>query len=151
MNRELAEVRRYWPRAKWLGGAKLDGFLLWAAYTPQRRSRVTITVGAGGCAQIIGRPDWNRHQTIAEAMRAAGFGRRKPGFHSMLNLQRSEWHRYWLDTLGQNWRKLLWESGFPKTYATRQRPRKGARLGRRKRSPDGMGKNWRSAARGGVK
>ena len=144
MNRELAEVRRYWPRARMSGQLLADGAVVLTVYAVGRCGRVRIGVYADGTATVDGRVS----PTIPEAMRAAGFGRRKPGFHSMLNLQRSEWHRYWLDTLGHNWRKLLWESGFPKTYATRQRPRKGARLGRRKRSPDGLGKNWRAAARG---
>ena len=125
---DLQEVRRYWPRAvtmvsgEWYTAAGLKADL----YRIGQVWQVTITTPGDA---------YRRHcqPTIAEAMRAAGFGRRKPGFHSMLNLKMSEWHRYWLDTLGQNWRKLLWESGFPKTYATRQRPRKGARLGRRKR------------------
>ena len=142
---DLPEVRRYWPRARYAGWnwhgwqSEDEPGVLYMRYSSERRwwrkrYELCLDEEQGGWRVIdsnwyqIGRGD-----TIAEAMRAAGFGRRKPGFHSMLNLKMSEWHRYWLDTLGQNWRKLLWESGFPKTYATRQRPRKGARLGRRKR------------------
>ena len=105
MNRELAEVRRYWPRAvtmvsgEWYTAAGLKADL----YHIGQVWQVTITTPGDA---------YRRHcqPTIAEAMRAAGFGMRLRGI------------------------RAVYRRGPARVpLADRQRPRKGARLGRRKR------------------
>lgn len=93
-----------------------------------------------------------RGATISAAMRAAGFGMRPLGKHAREQVKRSEYRKQLMGyaALGPSWAagaaRLL--AYYQPRMADRQRPRKGARLGRRKRSLNGLGKNWRAAARG---
>ena len=75
--------------------------------------------------------------TIADAMRAAGFGVRPPGKHARERVKRAEYRKQLIGyaALGPSWAagaaRLL--AYYQPRLADRQRPRKGARLGRRKR------------------
>lgn len=139
MNRELAEVRRYWPRARMSGQLLADGAVVLTVYAVGRCGRVRIGVYADGTATVDGRVS----PTIPEAMRAAGFGVRAQGLRQVMNsLKRNDCAGRILP--GPRIKPHKW---FVELQSC-QRPRKGARLGRRKRSPDGLGKNWRAAARG---
>lgn len=139
MNRELAEVRRYWPRARVQWTDKTATCFVvpnsWAiVYVGDAVTAIVDTVLSGRVK--------SSGATIAEAMRAAGFGPRPWGeYASMLKRARTVLRRRgsYVTIVTLDW---------PPQLADRQRPRKGARLGRRKRSPDGLGKNWRAAARG---
>lgn len=103
MNRELQQVRRYWPRARiqWIHTTST------CFVVPGARG-VWITVDPDGATVIIdtmmsGRIRYSG-RTIPEAMRAAGFWvRPQPRVRAPTRV-----------------------------LADRQRPRKGARLGRRK-------------------
>lgn len=132
MNRELAEVRRYWPRAvtmvsgEWYTAAGLKADL----YHIGQVWQVTITTPGDA---------YRRHcqPTIAEAMRAAGFGPRPLGKHARERVKRAEYRQYVMGcaALGPSWAagaaRLL--AYYQPRLADRQRHRKGARLGRRKR------------------
>ena len=119
---DLQEVRRYWPRAvtmvsgEWYTAAGLKADL----YHIGQVWQVTITTPGGA---------YRRHcqPTIAEAMRAAGFGRRPLGeFASRLKRTRTVLYRR------GTYRVIATIDWQPLPVHT-QRPRKGARLGRRKR------------------
>lgn len=77
MNRDLAEVRRYWPRAKY------DPSCLYQYSAAGGLIGLMILGGEAEIARAVGQ-QWNRCRgaTIAEAMRAAGFGRRQLGKHA---------------------------------------------------------------------
>jgi len=118
MNRELQQVRRYWPRARYAGydwhGWQSDAEpgVLYMRYSSERRwwrKRYELCLDeeqGGWRVTDSNRDQIGRGDTIAEAMRAAGFGVRPLGI------------------MGRDPARVL---------ADRQRPRKGARLGRRKR------------------
>jgi len=102
MNRNLREVRRYWPRAK----RSKSGARFWAA---GKRANLTLVAEVWEVDFVSDAPLPSlKHigATIAEAMRAAGFGVRPLG------------------TMGRDPARVI---------VDRQRPCKGARLGRRKR------------------
>lgn len=126
---ELAEVRRYWPRARvqWRD-EEATSYCVPGAW---------CIVRADSASTII--RDWSgreshiraRASTIAEAMRAAGFGVRPLGEFARHRQRRQLVRQQSAD---------LW--GFAATLtgddlvrlADLQRPRKGVRMGRRKRS-----------------
>ena len=136
---DLQEVRRYWPRAvtmvsgEWYTAAGLKADL----YRIGQVWQVTITTPGDA---------YRRHcqPTIAEAMRAAGFGGRPQyamkGYHfAAANRSAAEVRmimRNWRAGTGrapapiERWVESLYR--LPALVST-QRPRKGARLGRRKR------------------
>jgi len=113
MNRELAEVRRYWPRARvqW-HDEEATCYCVPGAW---------CIVHADSASTIV--RDWSGREsriragapTIAEAMRAAGFGVRPLGEFARTAASAA--------LLAYDQPQL----------ATRQRPRKGVRLGRCKR------------------
>lgn len=130
MNRNLREVRRYWPRARQSDQLLVNGAVLWTVYAADRRDRLRIVVCAdgtatvGGCGVVLVR----EKLTIAEAMRAAGFEVLR-GPSRFLN----KWKRN--DCAGvilPNCR--IKPHAWFTPLADRQRPRKGARLGERKRT-----------------
>lgn len=158
MNRELAEVRRYWPRAK----RSKSGARFWAA---GKRVNLTLVADLWEVDGVSDAPLPSlKHigATIPEAMRAAGFGVRPEyatrGYHFAVwrakKVSSRKQVRLWRAGCGWSPAWLIREyerfDRLPALVST-QRPRKGARLGRRKRSPDGLGKNWRAAAHGGAK
>ena len=124
MNRGLAEVRQYWPQAK----RSKSGSSFWAV-----RNRVQLMLTSEIWEVAIDSDVSDElpaliyiGQTIPEAMRAAGFGVRGPS--RFLN----KWKRN--DCAGvilPNCR--IKPHAWFTPLADRQRPRKGARLGRRKR------------------
>jgi len=125
MSRELAEVRRYWPRAvtmvsgEWYTAAGLKADL----YHIGQVWQVTITTPGSA---------YRRHcqPTIPEAMRAAGFGVRRPG---IMAIYRKGWHELRRDTqIAIGFSPRVSSENHTRLQST-QRPRKGARLGRRKR------------------
>ena len=133
MNRELQQVRRYWPRARMSGQLLADGAVVLTVYAVGRRGRVPIHVYADGTATVDGRV----FSTIAEAMRAAGFGVRPLGKHARERVKHSEYRK---QLMGHADLGPVWAAGaarllayYQPRLADRQRPRKGARLGRRKR------------------
>ena len=138
MNRELQQVRRYWPKAKMSCQLLADGAVVWTLYAADRSERLRIVVYADGRA-VAGK--WamatRLQQTIPEAMRAAGFGLRPLGKHARERVKRSEYRKQLMGhaALGPSWAagaaRLL--AYYQPRLADRQRPRKGARLGRRKR------------------
>jgi len=128
MNRELQQVRRYWPRAKQSGQLRVDGAVLWTIYVAYGSRRLQIVVYADGTASVGG---WllpiQSQPTIAEAMRAAGFGVRPLGeFSGRPNAVQHAWSA---DNGRGGWCVFLASCALQST----QRPRKGARLGLRKR------------------
>lgn len=127
MNRELAEARRYWPRARvqWRD-EEATCYCVPGAWCIAYRYRVAVmrdTVSLSGRSRVSA-------STIAGAMRAAGFGGRPLGEFARHRQRR-------LLARGQS--ADLW--GFsatltgddPVRLCDRQRPRKGVRMGRRKR------------------
>lgn len=133
MSRELAEVRRYWPRAvtmvagQWYTAAGLKADL----YHIGQVWQVTITTPGSA---------YRRHcqPTIAAAMRAAGFGVRPLGEFARAQHKRAAYRKLLMDSaaLGPSWAagaaKLL--AYYQPVLTITQRPRKGARLGQRKRT-----------------
>lgn len=129
MNRELQQVRRYWPRAKRnpLGGETFCSadMRFWCG---KREGGWGISAGVD-CVGL--------GATIADAMRAAGFGARPLGKHARDRVKRAEYRKQLIGyaALGPSWAagaaRLL--AYYQPRLADRQRPRKGARLGRRKR------------------
>ncbi len=119
MNRDLAEVRRFWPKA-----VELDFCGPLYVARPVRRHELTIAESAdgswflhdwrGGCA-------YHKAPTIAAAMAAAGFVARKVGMHRSLRLFLQAENRH-------PWNPEDWK---PRRtpLQSRQRPRKGVRLG----------------------
>jgi len=152
MNRELAEVRRYWPRVRRLsgdycrvstrsgGGARVR--FHWCLFGKQfvfqferlsANRRLWRTVRTLNCGD-----------EFEEAMRAAGFGPRPQyamkGHHFAADRKR----RVGARLIMRNWRAGTGRAPAPierwveslyrlPALVSTQRPRKGARLGRRKR------------------
>jgi hypothetical protein len=123
---DLAEVRRFWPNAgrRYLLGdcyiaRPVEHFMLGAVRSIDGSWSVTRYYDG------LIRPRHFDGPTIAAAMAAAGFGQRKPDKYARQRQQKSRWvaelqHR--LDDL------------FSLTQLqSRQRPRKGVRLGNKKR------------------
>ena len=156
MSRELAEVRRYWPRARYAGWdwhgwqSEDDPGVLYMRYSSERRwwrkrYELCLDEEQGGWRVIDSNQDQlGRGATIPEAMRAAGFGVRPQcavkGYHFAAT-RRIEADvrltmRNWRASVGraptpiERWVGSLYR--LPALVAT-QRPRKGARLGKRKR------------------
>ena len=142
---DLREVRRYWPKAKMSGQLLADGAALWTVYVSDSSRRLRIVVYADGTAAAgMGLLPIQSQPTIAEAMRAAGFGRKPEyamkGHHFAADRRRIEGGRLAL----RSWRAGVGRMPPWLVRATEpfnrlpaltinQRPRKGARLGRRKR------------------
>ena len=142
---DLQEVRRYWPKAKMSGQLLADGAAVWTVYAVDRNERQRIVVYADGMATV---GKWvmtvNLQPTIHEAMRAAGFGARPQyamkGYHfAAANRSAAEVRmimRNWRAGTGrapapiERWVESLYR--LPALVST-QRPRKGARLGAKKR------------------
>lgn len=109
---DLAEIRRFWPRATCLPLS--DGRLAWI---PEKLCLIDLRVTKAGNYAVVRhdpRDAWEVvgfGDTIAAAMAAAGFGRRLPGIHA------------------------IWRRGDATAIKleSRQRPRKGVRLGKAKR------------------
>lgn len=148
---DLQEVRRYWPqfRVEWGHHTRLDRWFdtrynglymtvkdgwIWANRElrkrrrfPENRRRIkkrTYGIGAGTWRP----PCAGEGQTLAEAMRAAGFGVRAQGLRQVMNsLKRNDCTGRILP--GPRIKPHKW---FVELRST-QRPRKGARLGRGKR------------------
>ena len=136
---DLPEVRRYWTRARYAGWnwhgwqSEDEPGVLYMRYSSERRwwrkrYELCLDEEQGGWRVIdsnwcqIGRGD-----TIAEAMRAAGFGRRPLGeFASRLKRTRTVLYR-------RGTYRVIATIDWPPLPVHTQRPRKGARLGRRKR------------------
>ena len=149
MNRELREVRRYWPRARYAGWdwhgwqSEDEPGVLYMRYSSERRwwrkrYELCLDEEQGGWRVIDSNQDQlGRGATIAEAMRAAGFGVRPLGKHARELVKRAEYRQQIMGyaALGPSWAagaaRLL--AYYQPRLADRQRPRKGARLGRRKR------------------
>ena len=125
---DLQEVRRYWPKAKMSGQLLADGAAVWTVYVSDSSRRLRIVVYADGTAAAgVGLLPIQSQPTIHEAMRAAGFGRRPLGeFASRLKRTRTVLYRR------GTYRVIATIDWQPLPVHT-QRPRKGARLGRRKR------------------
>ena len=142
---DLREVRRYWPKAKMSGQLLADGAAVWTVYAVDRNERQRIVVYADGMATV---GKWvmtvNLQPTIHEAMRAAGFGRKPEyamkGHHFAADRRRIEGGRLAL----RSWRAGVGRMPPWLVRATEpfnrlpaltinQRPRKGARLGAKKR------------------
>lgn len=129
MNRELAEVRRYWPMAKRYRVGNYSAVRNWrkwyAALFPCDDDGWDISVG-----EVDGTTRYHHAPTISAAMRAAGFGMRPLGGFARQRQIRLSARRQ---------SAAMW--GFPATLTgddpvkldTRQRPRNGVRLGKRKR------------------
>jgi hypothetical protein len=121
--RDLAEVRRFWPKA-----AEIDFCGPLYVARPVRRHELTIAESLGGGWFLS---DWRdggpelsavyRGPTIAAAMAAAGFGKRKPGPYAM--------HNRGMADVARAWQKGPWKGYDRVPHVTRQRPRKRARLG----------------------
>lgn len=133
--RELAEVRRYWPRAKrYKSGnySAVPNWRKWYACLFPCDDAWDISVGeVDGCTRCHHAP------TIAEAMRAAGFGPRRLGEFARKATKRHEQQQRIIESgrCGPTWAaasaRLL--AYYQPQLADRQRPRKGVRLGKRKR------------------
>ena len=125
---ELAEVRRYWPRAKRYKSGSYSAVPNWrkwyACLFPCEDGR-DISVG-----EVDGNTSYHHAPTIAEAMRAAGFGVRPLGGFARQRRLRVAVRKQAAD---------LWGFGAtltgddPVRLCDRQRPRKGVRLGACKR------------------
>jgi hypothetical protein len=123
MTRDFAEVRWFWPKA-----VELDFCGPLYVARPVRRHKLTIAESAdgswflhdwrGGCA-------YHKAPTIAAAMAAAGFWVRKKGWRAIDRKGRTEASRAW--------QKGPWSDYCRVPPQSRQRPRKGVRLGREKR------------------
>lgn len=158
MNRELREVRRYWPRAK----RSSSGSFFWTAHG-RARLELTADIWEVSLGNVVadGLPSLEyTGATIAEAMRAAGFGARPQcavnGYHFAAT-RRIETEvrlimRNWRASVGraptpiERWVGSLYR--LPALVST-QRPRKGARLGRRKRRRYDIGEPWYGLFPGG--
>lgn len=152
---DLAEIRRFWPwvRAK---DQKPHGFYLRnrrGVYMGASYSEAMWLFPAGWSVWAVDGREWPaykinpwsgsdieteagvRHPTIAAAMAAAGFGVMPEGKHRETN------------RLCKVWRGISGEYVTP-ALVTRQRPRKGVRLGRRKQKQvrewytDVFGQSW---------
>lgn len=156
MNRDLQQVRRYWPRARYAGWnwhgwqSEDDPGVLYMRYSSERRwwrkrYELCLDEEQGGWRVIDSNQDQlGRGDTIAEAMRVAGFGMRPEyatrGYHFAVwrakKVSSREQVRLWRAGCGWSPAWLIREyerfDRLPELVA-RQRPRKGARLGRRKR------------------
>lgn len=131
MIRELKEVRLYWPKAKVRSQlVDLDsGVVLWTTYSQDRHERLRITVYKDGTATVGGRVLPLKDQpSIEKAMHVAGFSERPLGKYKyyvknvrIVVLHRANGEFFMLE---QYWQTLL---------ADNQRPRKGVRLGARKK------------------
>jgi hypothetical protein len=118
---DLAEIRRFWPKATWWGKnmhAAANGLrgLLWIERVKAGLHRVVYV------PENWGRKDFDG-PTIAAAMAAAGFARRPKGGHSK--------RRAMLATSAKLHPMLPGKTRIP--LESRQRPRKGVRLGKRGR------------------
>lgn len=150
MNRELAEVRRYWPKARYAGWnwhgwrSEDEPGVLYRRYSSERcwwrkRYELCLDEEQGGWRVVDSNQDQiGRGATIPEAMRAAGFGVRTLGKHARERVKRAEYRQY---VMGCAALGPVWADGAARLLAycqpqlaDRQRPRKGARLGRRKRA-----------------
>jgi hypothetical protein len=133
--RDLAEVRRFWPKA-----AEIDFCGPLYVARPVRRHELTIAESLGGGWFLS---DWRdggpelsavyRGPTIAAAMAAAGFARRpKSKFRNQ-------------DKRAKYCGQILFPSSRVKPFKTftpmesRQRPRKGVRLGKGRRAQAAKG------------
>ena len=144
MNRELQQVRRYWPKARYAGWdwhgwqSEDEPGVLYMRYSSERlwwRKRCVLCLDEeqGGWHVVDSNQDQiGRGDTIAEAMRAAGFGVRAQGLRQVMNsLKRNDCAGRILP--GPRIKPHKW---FVELQSC-QRPRKGARLGKRKREvPD---------------
>ena len=122
--RDLAEIRRFWPRAvrSW------DGYIY--SFHPLKDARLALVnrpAGVWCLADKRGAKVWTRHErsTIAAAMAAAGFAARKVGKWRSLRLFLEAENRH-------PWNPDDWKP-YKTPLQSRQRPRKGARLGKRGR------------------
>ena len=121
--RDLAEVRRFWP-----GATVLDFCGPLYVARPVRRHELTIAESSDGSWFLH---DWrdgfayHKAPTIAAAMAAAGFGVRPKGWRAIDRKGRTEASRAW--------QKGPWSDYCRVPPQSRQRPRKGARLGNKKR------------------
>ena len=148
--RDLAEIRRFWPWVKTKDQKRDRGF------HPRNRRGVYMGLGysealwkfpAGWSVWVQDDRHWSarkvnpwsgsdieteagvRHPTIAAAMAAAGFAERKPDKYARQREQLSRWVAECQRGEGDFFSMTQPQS--------RQRPRKGVRLGQRKRSaPD---------------
>ncbi len=119
--RDLAEVRRFWPKA-----AEIDFCGPLYVARPVRRHELTIAESLGGGWFLS---DWRdggpelsavyRGPTIAAAMAAAGFAQRPEGYYR----ETTRWRKTWRGISGEYTTPAL---------VSRQRPRKGVRLGKRR-------------------
>lgn len=139
MNRELQQVRRYWPRARYAGWnwhgwqSEDEPGVLYMRYSSERlwwRKRCVLCLDEeqGGWHVVDSNQDQlGRGATIAEAMRAAGFGVRPLGeYASRLKSARTVVYR-------RGTYVVISTIDWPPMCVDRQRPYHGARLGRRKR------------------
>ncbi len=117
--RDLAEVRRFWPKA-----TKHDVFGPLYAAKPLSNGSIVILECAGGKGFLVcwrGKAEVCGGPTIAAAMAAAGFGKRKHGPYAM--------HNRGMAGVARAWQKGPWKGYDRVPHVTRQRPRKRARLG----------------------
>lgn len=132
MSRELRQVRRYWPKARRSAQLLVDGVVVWTVYAAVRSDRLRIVIDANGTARVGGWEGVLVHAkpTLSEAMRAAGFGVRPLGeYASRLKSARTVVYR-------RGTYVVISTIDWPPMLTDTQRPRKGARLGRRKRQSD---------------
>jgi hypothetical protein len=130
MNRDLAEIWRFWPKA-----AKLDFCGPLYVARPVGRYNLDIAESFGGGWFLS---DWRdggpelsavyRGSTIAAAMAAAGFGGRKKGLFADCRYLTAA---VWIETAKRNPERFAGRSRIKP--ARGQRPRKGVRLGNKKR------------------
>ena len=143
---DLQEVRRYWPKAKPNGQLCIGGVTVVSWYRSHRGKCASIRIEPVGCRVVVQGSTALTYDaaTIPEAMRAAGFGRKPEyamkGHHFAADRRRIEGGRLAL----RSWRAGVGRMPPWLVRATEpfnrlpaltinQRPRKGARLGRRKR------------------
>ena len=135
MNRELADVRRYWPRAQRYKSGNYSAVRNWrkwyACLFPCNEGWDIVV------AEVDGGTSYHHDSTIAEAMRAAGFGVRPLGEFARATTKRQECRQRIIESgrCGPTWAaasaRLL--AYYLPQLADHQRPRKGVRLGKRKR------------------
>jgi hypothetical protein len=116
--RDLDEVRRFWPRAT------QQGLRRWVPLSGGTGLEIVFRRGSDTWSVKDwrhGRVKTRNGDTIAAAMAAAGFGKRKPGPYAM--------HNRGMAGVARAWQKGPWKGYDRVPHVTRQRPRKRARLG----------------------
>lgn len=142
---DLAEIRRFWPWVKAKDQKPSRGFYprnRRGVYTGLGYSEAIFQFPAGWWIWVQDDRDWRerrrnpwsganfdtpagvRYPTIAAAMAAAGFAQRPKGWRAIDRKGRTE--------AGKAWQKGPWPDYCRVPPQSRQRPRKGVRLGSRK-------------------